>query len=505
MAATTGAASGDSPDGGNNITKKKGIRRLLTPAIFASGDHKNKTTVADPGVSPSGTPHNRQNKTIIETAFVNNNRNHNNNIYSNSINSIGSSNNNGKSSAGNVAYMLQQQQRVHYVQDLRQPANLANDYRSRSVSPGSFNRDMNANYGIGGRRADSACSLSSTASSAAVGPAYSAAVSPSSSSSLSGRRSTPIIPYSQYYNNRNGISDGGTGQQQKQQQQRMLLMPVGAQVKICKPPSPSLSSTSYAGTAMQQHANVIYGNVATSATDHYGSPFVRGSPHRATIGCVRESPSRQSTIYETEEDVANGSGGGSGDGDGGGQKRFQPIFKRGALQASVGPATEDPAPASASPKRVSFSPQPGTGNSPSEQPVYWPTKKGPSPQPPTRCRAADPSTAVDRPLPPVPKRSPSTSAIYGTLRGVNGQQQHRQYQQQRWWPPPPPQQQHCQQSGSESGSEAGEVQRILNARNGHPSAGKCLTVVSDHGVIYCFLNTLPAPRYSTRFRNKSTR
>ncbi|XP_025406795.1 coiled-coil domain-containing protein AGAP005037 isoform X5 [Sipha flava] len=449
-------AAADSSEGGSSGgggAKKKGIRRLLTPAIFSSNNKA--ADVSGGAVLPPGSAHqvvHRQSKTLIETAFVSSNNNNNNN--SNGLD-------NNSSSAGNATYGLQQQQqqqqRVQYLQGTNRRANPANDFRSRSVSPGSFDRDANANYGVG-RRADSACSLVSSSSSTCVAaiPEYSGG-SPSSS----GRRSAPIVPYSQYYNNRNGGSVPAQQQQRqtRPQQQRLLLMPVGAQVKITGPSAPSAAAYASALRQQQQQQVVIYGNVPATAAER--SPFVRGLPHRATIGCVRESPSRQSTIYETDEDAAPA--------DGGGQKRFQPIFKRGALQA---PAEEPAAVALASPKRVSFSPQPCAAAPRSlqsaEPAAYWPTKKGPSPQPPTRRRTADsPVAAVaDRPLPPVPKRSPSTSAIYGTLRGFNeGQSKQPQMIQNRWCPPSP--QHHYHQSGSESGSEAGEVQRILNVKNGH--------------------------------------
>lgn len=453
--AANATALAESSDG-DHSAKKKGIRRLLTPAIFAGGDHKNKQAAAAVDVGSAAAVHNHQhrqpsnnrpsnNKTIIETAFVNNNGNSNSN--------------------GNVAYRLQQQQqqlqRFRYAQGVDRHVVDVTDFRSRSVSPGSFDRDVNANYGGVESRTDSPCSLLSSSSTSSLLP------------SPSGRRSAPIIPYSQYYNNRNG---GGGGQQQ----QRMLLMPVGAQVKITAPP---LSNTAVYASAVHQHRlqqqqqqqqqqqpQAIYGNVVVGTA----GPFVRGSPHRSTIGCVRESPGRQSTIYETEEDVVAAATAG--------EKRFQPIFKRGALQepgadpsAAVVGQTRPPSQSSSgcSPKRVSFSP------GPSEPPTYWPTKKGPSPQPPTRQRSTDSPVAAERPLPLVPKRSPSTSAIYGTLQQRGGQQRPLQQQQQpptpnRWWPPPSQLHQHYQQSGSESGSEAGEVQRILNAKNGHRLViGKC--------------------------------
>ncbi|XP_067005197.2 serine-rich adhesin for platelets [Anabrus simplex] len=91
------------------------------------------------------------------------------------------------------------------------------------------------------------------------------------------------------------------------------------------------------------------------------------------------------------------------------QLRQKPIFKRGSL-LGVSTAPLSPGADTGVPKRVSF-----TGSEPSA----WPTRNGPAPQPPTRQHEAP-----HRPLPPIPY------------------QQHYQ-------------------SESESGSEAGEVQRIL--------------------------------------------
>ncbi|XP_050536548.1 coiled-coil domain-containing protein AGAP005037 isoform X5 [Daktulosphaira vitifoliae] len=367
MAETNGVANTT-----DNKKKSNSIRRLLTPAIFTVGDvQKHKI---NNGNNNKHEPPTARHKTIIETAFVNN------------------------SNAAAYGRIPQYQQR----QQTQRAADVT-DFRSRSVSPGSFDRDVNANL-YGQRRIDSTCSLQSAIS---------------EDSRQSGRRSAPIIPYSQYYNNR--AADN------------RLLMPVSAQVKISVPPQPS--------NVVRQHpVHTVYGNIPAT-TPQSNNHFVRGSPQRATIGCVRESPSRQSTIYE-EDDDNNGVRRSD-------EKRFQPIFKRGTLQPELpSPTAVNSVPAS--PKRVSFSPQP-TGQ-PSE-PIYWPTKKGLSPQPPTRSRSSgtDSSTnVIERPLPPVPRRSPST-AVYGTVR-------NQQQQQQRWWPP-----QYQQSAGSESGSEAGEIQRIMNS------------------------------------------
>jgi hypothetical protein len=135
------------------------------------------------------------------------------------------------------------------------------------------------------------------------------------------------------------------------------------------------------------------------------------------------------------------------------QKRYYPpIFKRGSL-ISTSTSSVDGVDSPVSPKRVSFT------RSYTDEPANWPTRKGPAPQPPTRQRKlnsvdsdvflpseeystyANVQEAPNRPLPPVPRDV--NGAVYGMIL--------RKSPAHRW--------QH--QSESESGSEAGEVQRIL--------------------------------------------
>ncbi|RZF38529.1 hypothetical protein LSTR_LSTR006124 [Laodelphax striatellus] len=144
--------------------------------------------------------------------------------------------------------------------------------------------------------------------------------------------------------------------------------------------------------------------------------FIRGAGHRNTIGTVR---SRQSTIYEEVDDA--------------GLQIADKAIKRFDSPAGSG-------------KRVSFSPN-------RQQEVYWPTRKGPSVEPPTRRGGGETAAAApDRPLPPVPR--PRGSGEYGRLPPPANQPVTRRVQAlaNRW--------QH--QSESESGSEAGEIQRILH-------------------------------------------
>ncbi|KAJ9600098.1 hypothetical protein L9F63_009609 [Diploptera punctata] len=156
--------------------------------------------------------------------------------------------------------------------------------------------------------------------------------------------------------------------------------------------------------------------------------FSRGSPMRNTIGPIRTQP----PIYEETEEIQLRHG------NKGSKKKshYAPIFKRGSLTCPIEEMGQ-----SQSPKRVSFT------NS-GEQ-LYWPTRNGPAPEPPTRQRKSTTDsdeyntyanipatmTAPNRPLPPVPRE-----------RGVVVPQSAQRWQQQ---------------SESESGSEAGEVQRIL--------------------------------------------
>lgn len=146
------------------------------------------------------------------------------------------------------------------------------------------------------------------------------------------------------------------------------------------------------------------------------------------------------------------------------QPYYPPIFKRGSLittSASSGDGVESPM----SPKRVSFTSRYGS------EPPNWPTRKGPAPEPPTRQRIvysvdsdvflpdeecytyANVPEAPNRPLPPVPRDA--VSSVYGVIlrksRDTKSPVSAVPVHVQRWQ----------QQSESESGSEAGEVQRIL--------------------------------------------
>jgi hypothetical protein len=117
------------------------------------------------------------------------------------------------------------------------------------------------------------------------------------------------------------------------------------------------------------------------------------------------------------------------------------------------------------PKRVSFT------RSYTDEPLYWPTRNGPAPEPPTRQRKPESvdcdvfltpeeyntyvnvPQAPNRPLPPVPRDV--NPAVYSVVTGKNRDSKSPAsgfpVSVQRWQ----------QQSESESGSEAGEVQRIL--------------------------------------------
>jgi hypothetical protein len=264
-------------------------------------------------------------------------------------------------------------------------------------------------------------------------------------------------------------------------------------------------------------APIMLENQHYKTSDNAMSNFARGVPQRNTIGPIRTSSHfahspqirQQSTptIYEETqqqagEDVRYGhateavaGGGRSADsktpnyvntavgrnastGDGSGkrgkksssqqlvspQPYYPPIFKRGSL-VSTSTCSVDGADSPMSPKRVSFT-------SSYEEPVYWPTRNGPAPEPPTRqprkLQSADPShflsseqysfyanvpQAPNRPLPPEPHER--NGAAYGVIsrksRDAKSPTTGFPVPAQRWQ----------QLSESESGSEAGEVQRIL--------------------------------------------
>ncbi|XP_039281035.1 coiled-coil domain-containing protein AGAP005037 isoform X6 [Nilaparvata lugens] len=157
-------------------------------------------------------------------------------------------------------------------------------------------------------------------------------------------------------------------------------------------------------------------DTAASSPDY----FIRGAGHRNTIGSTVRA--RQSTIYEEVDDA-------------GLHLAADKSVKR--FDSSTGSGTG---------KRVSFSPN-------RQQEIYWPTRKGPSVEPPTRRGGGEVSSAApDRPLPPVPR--PRGTGEYGRLPPPANQPVTRRVQAlaNRW--------QH--QSESESGSEAGEIQRILH-------------------------------------------
>lgn len=212
--------------------------------------------------------------------------------------------------------------------------------------------------------------------------------------------------------------------------------------------------------------------------------FVRGATQRSTYSGPRNA--RQSTIYE--EVIEEGREPKQKQG-----SNYGPIFKRGSLYPAS--SSEGDLNSSAG-KRVSFSPS----QEQDEGEIYWPTRKGLAPEPPTRRSTRPDETdyvnvreirtsghAPDRPLPPIPQRAPSKS---NTMYGVVGSGRQRaphtpttsrvQALADRW-------QQHSQdtsfpaspaapvvstnsnrwqyQSDTESGSEAGEVQRILQPDN----------------------------------------
>lgn len=279
-------------------------------------------------------------------------------------------------------------------------------------------------------------------------------------------------------------------------------------------------------------APIMLENQHYKASDNVMSHFARGVPHRNTIGPIRTSshfpPSPQirqqstPTIYEesqqqvgdevrlrheeryehaSEVDAGSGNkitrnannkthnyvntvmnrnpstGDRNGSNKSGSGKRskksssqqlvspqpyYPPIFKRGSL-VSTSTCSVDGVDSPMSPKRVSFSSY--------DEPLYWPTRNGPAPEPPTRQRKVQSTVpdpflrseeyttyvnvlqAPNRPLPPVPHDV--NGATYGIIsrksRDLKSPTSGFPVSAQRWQ----------QLSESESGSEAGEVQRIL--------------------------------------------
>lgn len=266
-------------------------------------------------------------------------------------------------------------------------------------------------------------------------------------------------------------------------------------------------------------------------------PFVRGAPYRNTVAGIRSHSVAERTstptIYEEAAHQQMAAPRHEQVGDGTPRRSSRegppPIFKRGSLHGLPEPEV----PASATPKRVSFTP----GEDAAPHPA-WPTRSGPAAQPPTRNpqrdsiesdvflpnspppagsaanyvnlsdlgyaygygygygygtsmaaerrrpygvvvrRSAPPGSAgvsPDRPLPPLPPSSSgeltgSNSSVYGVVVRKPHPQQSVQLSPDRWqhraafpsptgrWP----------QSESESGSEAGEIQRILGRGRSRP-------------------------------------
>uniref|UniRef100_A0A1B6E1T9 Actin interacting protein 3-like C-terminal domain-containing protein n=2 Tax=Clastoptera arizonana TaxID=38151 RepID=A0A1B6E1T9_9HEMI len=341
----------------------------------------------------------------------------------------------------------------------------------------------------------------------------------------SGRLSAP--PYIDYYNNQHRFG------------QDRLLIPVGAQMKISSPtqspqkqPNVSrqlrglLSPQNVRGRApdylyYQGHSSSVesspgsqnspqnfdkgivlnaplvkpqpmynYNNQKRprSVSPSSGRPalppdsFVRGSNQRSTFSGGR--PPRQSTIYEEvhEENTENGNKE---------KGKYGTIYKHNN-------ASSDGDLNSGSGKRVSFSPNHendvNTG-------IYWPTRKGLAPEPPTRRSVNETpqspnyvnvnelknqiSQAPDRPLPPIPRRIPEKQIRQNVgviapqqLRAVNSpgrvvnqpttervQALANRWQQCEQQKVPVGSNRWHQQSDTESGSEAGEVQRIMQQNN----------------------------------------
>lgn len=215
--------------------------------------------------------------------------------------------------------------------------------------------------------------------------------------------------------------------------------------------------------------------------------FVRGSNQRNTFSGGR--PARQSIIYEEvieegkefKQKETNGN------------PTYGPIFKRGSIQPSS--SCEGDLNSSAG-KRVSFSPSQEQDMRSGE--IYWPTRKGMAPDPPTRqstradqtdyVNVSDLRRAPDRPLPPIPRKPAQKpgNVEYGAVgrqRGaITPTTQRVQALASRWQQQqgdnstanspgrgvqgvPRPANRWVCQSDTESGSEAGEIQRILQADN----------------------------------------
>lgn len=215
--------------------------------------------------------------------------------------------------------------------------------------------------------------------------------------------------------------------------------------------------------------------------------FVRNTNQRSSYSGGRSA--RQSTIYEevidegkeSKRDVKNEN------------STYGPIFKRGTLLSTT--SSEGDLNTSAG-KRVSFSPSHEQDLSQGE--IYWPTRKGLAPEPPTRQSTRTDQTdyvnvseirgAPDRPLPPIPRRAaqkpnveygvvgrqraantPTTQRVQALASRWQQQQDDRTADNVNTRRVPAAANRWHHQSDTESGSEAGEVQRILQQEENYYS------------------------------------
>jgi hypothetical protein len=185
---------------------------------------------------------------------------------------------------------------------------------------------------------------------------------------------------------------------------------------------------------------------ATSKSQNYVDPVMSRNPSSGDGNSSKKSTSSKRGKKSLSE-----------------QPNYPPIFKRGSLISTS--SSVDGVDSTISPKRVSFT------SSCADEHLYWPTRNGPAPEPPTRQRklqSVDSDVflsseeysiydsvpqAPNRPLPPVPRDVNGAGYGYVARRSRESRSPARglPISSQRWQ----------QQSESESGSEAGEVQRIL--------------------------------------------
>jgi len=472
--------------------KKSGIRRLLSPVIFSGETQRRKEPSSDPKIVKL-TKHAGE---VKETAFVGTsqiprtkvprktrsqslspvrhgssrakaegcanavNKNVNTNCYAlHGIPKTMLERRNDRQSDANSNYSVNLQQMKMQQNNINESGS---SFSSVSSSP-TLAYNQNTSVRRGSNASAENVSTYSTDSNA--------------SGDRSGRISAPpLVPYSQYYNRpdqkacqqmqsqRNGLADASRyGFQHRNTRPKQIsekdyvIKKRMSPIMFCRRETLPADRKATTSTNIPQCRTILRPqplycsaegtpprprSVSPISANPKENNFVRGSTQRSTISGYYP---RQSIIYEEENKEAKLKNASP-------IAKSTPIFKRGTLVAG-----DESLVNSNVPKKVSFSPG---QDSEASEPIYWPTRNGLAVEPPTRQSTrrdvsvsnvyANLPTSLNRPLPTVP----NCYSGYGTVNKIYRPTLTSKTTKMlinKWH----------QQSESESGSEAGEVQRIF--------------------------------------------